>query len=56
MQGIVDPISLTLVMLLGIAAVGAVTGPDAADQQLVQDTSAEAVESVKVADQHLADN
>lgn len=41
MQGIIDPISLTFALVLGIAAVGTMTANDATDQQMAQDTSAE---------------
>ena len=53
MQGIVDPISLTFALVLGIAAVGAMPGTEATDQQVAQETS---TETTQAADKLLADN
>lgn len=45
MQGIVDPISLTFALVLGIAALGTLTAPEATDQQVAQETSAETTQA-----------
>ncbi len=57
MQGIVDPISLTFLLVLGIAAAGTVAGKNADEQQqLAQDTQTELSTSAEAAHQYLADN
>ncbi len=56
MQGIVDPISLTFVLVLGIAAAGTVVEKNADEQQLAQDTQTELSASAEAAHQYLADN
>ena len=56
MQGIVDPISLTFVLVLDIAAAGTVAEKNAAEQQLAQDTQTELSTSAEAAYQYLADN
>ena len=53
MQGIVDPISLTFALVLGIAAVGAMTTNQANDQQVAQESSAETTQTT---DKLVADN
>ena len=53
MQGIVDPISLTFALVLGIAAVGTMTTNESTDQQLAQETS---TETTQAADKLVADN
>ena len=51
MQGVVDPISLTLVLVLGIATLGTVTGNNVEkERQLAQNVQAEQTETI------LADN
>ena len=51
MQGVVDPISLTLVLVLGIAALGTIAGNKTEEQQqLAQNVQAEQSETI------LADN
>ena len=52
MQGIVDPISLTFALVLGIAAVGTITATEATDQ-VAQESSAETTQTT---DKLVADN
>ena len=56
MQGIVDPISLTFVLVLGLAAAGTMGAKDASEQQLAQDTQTELNASAEAAHQYLAEN
>ena len=50
MKGIVDPISLTLALVLGIAAVGIANSPEADEQQIAQDAGAETTQVIENAD------
>ena len=52
MQGIVDPISLTFALVLGIAALGTLGVSDATDQQVAQNTDAK---TTQVAEKLVAD-
>ena len=49
MKGIVDPISLTLALVLGIAAVGIANSPED-EQQIAQDNGAETTQVIENAD------
>jgi len=56
LQGFVDPISLTFLIVLGIAGAGTVVQKDNAEQQMAQETQIEMIESAEAAHQYLADN
>ena len=56
MQGIVDPISLAFVLILGIAAAGSIGNNKASEQQLAQDTQTELTASAEAAHEYLAEN
>lgn len=57
MQGIVDPISLTFVLVLGIATLGTMAGGNSPEQeQLAQNTQTELTESADQSKTYLADN
>lgn len=56
MQGIIDPISLTLALVLGIAAVATVTTPEADDRQMGQNTTKETIAANPATDKVVADN
>ena len=55
LHGFVDPISLTFLVVLGIASVGAVVEHNDSDEQtMAQDTQTELNESAEAAHQYLA--
>lgn len=54
MQGIVDPISLTFVLLLGMAAAVSMTEKDVSGQQLAENTPTELSASAEAAHLYLA--
>lgn len=49
MQGIVDPISLTFLLVLGIATAGSIAGNKAADQEQLAIDAQQQVEQVATA-------
>jgi len=56
LQGFVDPISLTFLIVIGIAGAGTVIQHEKAEQQLAQDTQIEMETSAEAAHTYLAEN